>query len=66
MKRTVTEIFIEVEETVAVRLHKQNSPAVENDNRETTEEMIACPFCGGAFSSAANLENQNEQEKQNK
>jgi hypothetical protein len=25
-------------------------------------EAIVCPFCGGAFSTAENLENQNEKE----
>ncbi|MEJ7699855.1 MAG: SgcJ/EcaC family oxidoreductase [Pyrinomonadaceae bacterium] len=45
MKRTTTEILIEVEETVAVRLHKQNSLGDENDIRETTAEQIVCPFC---------------------
>ncbi len=54
MKRTITEILIEVEETVAVRLNKQNFPAVEDDIRETTDELIVCPFCEQAFPATKN------------
>jgi len=49
MKRTVTEILIEVEETVALHLREQKSPAVENDIWETTGEQIICPFCERTF-----------------
>ncbi len=65
MKRTVTEILIEVEETVQVRRTKQSATDVGKFNAAAVNAIV-CPFCGGAFSSAANLENQNEQEKQNK
>jgi hypothetical protein len=61
MKRTTTEIFIEVEETVAVRLNKQNSPMVENDNRETSGEQIVCPFCERAFSATTNTKQKSEE-----
>ena len=43
MKRKITEIFIEVEETVAVRLSEQKSQTAVGD---TEEEKIVCPQCG--------------------
>ncbi len=63
MKRTTTEILIEVEETVRLRRKKQ-SAADEGKLSAATLEAIVCPFCGGAFSRAENLENQNELENQ--
>ena len=42
MKRTITEIFIEVEETVAVRLSEQKNLARAADDDEET----ICPQCG--------------------
>jgi len=61
MKRTITEILIEVEETVAVRLNKQNFPAVEDDIRETTGELIVCPFCEREFPATKNTTQKNEE-----
>ena len=46
MKRTTTEIFIEVEETVAFKMTEQS--ATRND-RERQIELIICPHCGNAI-----------------
>jgi len=64
MKRTVTEILIEVEETVQVRRTKQSATDVGKSNAVAVDAIV-CPFCGGAFSMAENLENQNMVENQN-
>jgi hypothetical protein len=61
MKRTTTEILIEVEETVHLRRTKQ-SAADEGNLNAALVDAIICPFCGGAISPAENLENQNEKE----
>ncbi len=61
MKRTITEIIVEVEETMALRLKKQNSPASEIENRETTDEPAACPFCGQALLEIKKLNSKNEE-----
>lgn len=45
MKRTTTEILIEVEETVAVR-HTEKSFNTEIKTDRLTGEYAACPFCG--------------------
>lgn len=60
MKRTTTEILIEVEETVAVRLPKQKSTADKNEMREKIVEMIACPFCELVFPDARHRQQKNE------
>ena len=65
MKRTTTEILIEVEETVCVRRRINQSAQNEERLNAAAVETIVCPFCGGAFSPAENLENQNELENQN-
>jgi hypothetical protein len=65
MKRTTTEILIEVEETVQVWKPKQAANAEEKTDFAAINTIV-CPFCGGAFSPAEHLENQNEQENQNK
>ncbi len=65
MKRTITEILVEVEETIRVRKIKRNA-ADEEKHNVTTVDAIVCPFCGRAFSPAENLEKQNELEKQHK
>ncbi|HEX9930055.1 MAG TPA: hypothetical protein VGB02_16095 [Pyrinomonadaceae bacterium] len=59
MKRTITEIFIEVEETVAVR--QTGKLAAENELRPTNESAI-CPHCGQAIPENKNL----QQEEENK
>lgn len=46
MKRITTEIFIEVEETVAFKMTEQ--PSTRNDNERRTE-LIICPHCGEAI-----------------
>ncbi len=63
MKRTTTEILIEVEETVCVRRIKP-SATDEGKINAAMSDAIVCLFCGGAFSTAENLENQNELENQ--
>ena len=45
MKRTTTEILIEVEETVAVRM-TEKSLNTEIKSDQLTNEYMACPFCG--------------------
>ena len=61
MKRTTTEILIEVEETVQKRKTKQQSAVADEETiNPVMVEPIVCPFCGGAFSTAENSENQNE------
>ena len=63
MKRTTTEILIEVEETVRVRCGtNQSVPDVEK--LDSAANMLVCPFCGCAFSAAEKLENQNKLENQ--
>lgn len=42
MKRTITEIYIEVEETVAVRLSEQKTQTAADVDGEKT----VCPQCG--------------------
>ena len=64
MKRTTTEILIEVEETVRVRKIKRSAADKEKLNAPTADAIV-CPFCGGAFSPAENLESQNKLENQN-
>lgn len=60
MKRTITEIFIEVEETVAVR-QTGKLVAAENELRPMNETAI-CPHCGQTM-----IENKNvQQEEENK
>ncbi|HEX8568128.1 MAG TPA: hypothetical protein VF648_20985 [Pyrinomonadaceae bacterium] len=59
MKRTITEIFIEVEETVAVR--QTGKLAAENELRPVNETAI-CPHCGQAIPENKNL----QQEEENK
>jgi hypothetical protein len=64
MKRTVTEILIEVEETVCVLRTKQ-SMADEGKLNVAATDAVVCPSCGSAFSPSENLEKQNKLEKQN-
>ncbi|HEX8267530.1 MAG TPA: hypothetical protein VF596_19170 [Pyrinomonadaceae bacterium] len=59
MKRTITEIFIEVEETVAVR--QTGKLAAENELRPVNETAI-CQHCGQAIPENKNL----RQEEENK
>jgi hypothetical protein len=46
MKRTTTEIFIEVEETVAFKTTERSSTRNAN---ERPIELIMCPHCGNAI-----------------
>jgi hypothetical protein len=60
MKRTITEIFIEVEETIAVR-HTAKIGDAENELRPMNEAAI-CQHCGQTM-----IENKNlQQEEENK
>ncbi len=61
MKRTTTEILIEVEERIAVRFPKQKSTADKNETREKIVEMIVCPFCEWAFPDAQHTQQKNEE-----
>jgi hypothetical protein len=65
MKRTTTEILVEIEETVRVRRGTMQSATAEGKLNVAAVNAIVCPFCGGAFSPTENLENQNELEIQN-
>ena len=55
MKRTVTEIFIEVEETVAVRMTEKSSDEKTELNLLTNEHS-ACPFCGQTMNKIIEIE----------
>ena len=59
MKRTITEIFIEVEETVTVR---QTGKLVAENELQPTNETAICPHCGQAIPENKNL----QQEEENK
>jgi hypothetical protein len=45
MKRTITEIIVEVEETVAVRV-KEQSVNAESESNDLKDEHSTCPLCG--------------------
>jgi hypothetical protein len=60
MKRTITEIFIEVEETIAVRQTARIADS-ENELRPMNETAI-CPHCGQTIPKNKNL----QQEEENK
>ncbi|HEY0430096.1 MAG TPA: hypothetical protein VGC76_20095 [Pyrinomonadaceae bacterium] len=51
MKRTITEIFIEVEEMISVSLPELDSSIVESEESavRTTEPVTVCPFCRQAI-----------------
>lgn len=53
MKRTITEILVEVEETVAVRTSEKHSP----EEHETADEILICPHCGKAIHKSKDSEN---------
>ena len=55
MKRTRTEIFIEVEETIAVRL-AENTSTGRTDNNDSEPEQGICPQCGQETSKVKKLE----------
>ncbi len=60
MKRTITEIFIEVEETVAIR---QTAQAADVANEaQPANEPIVCPSCGQTMPDNKNLQ-QEEKDK---
>lgn len=60
MKRTITEILIEIEETVAVRQTEKTlvaDTATINNGGETN----ICPFCGQSVSTAEKLQKENDE-----
>ncbi|CAN5450254.1 hypothetical protein BH18ACI1_BH18ACI1_20140 [soil metagenome] len=60
MKKTTTEILIEVEETAVVRMKKQSS-ADEKDIYEPAVETSVCPFCGQRISETKKLKQKIEE-----
>jgi hypothetical protein len=58
MKRTITEIIVEVEETVAVRL-KEKSAADENASSSLKGEHPICPVCGQPTGRIIEVEKEN-------
>ncbi len=58
MKRTITEIFIEVEETIAIRQTAKIADA-ENELRPMNETAI-CPHCGQTIPENKNLQHEEE------
>ena len=46
MKRTITEIIVEVEETVAVRVNEKSAAADESAPSRLKDEHPICPACG--------------------
>ena len=63
MKRTTTEILIEVEETVYVQ-RGTNQNVSDEGKMKAEMNSIVCPFCGGAISPTEKLEKQNNLENQ--
>ncbi len=61
MKRTVTEILIEIEETVAVR-HTEKSFNSETKSDRLKGEYAACPFCGQPISIIEKLKQEKNDE----
>ncbi|MBA3599878.1 MAG: hypothetical protein H0W45_01370 [Acidobacteria bacterium] len=59
MKRTTTEILIEVEESVAVRLTEKTSNT-ENTLDQLTNKQTNCPFCGRTIQKSKDLENKGD------
>lgn len=59
MKRTITEIIVEVEETIAVSRAKQNSKAAENET--TSNEQSICSHCGQILPETKKLNSKNEE-----
>jgi hypothetical protein len=47
MKRTITEIIVEVEETLLVRQTEKNAGGTQEAS--PTEEIMICPHCGEAI-----------------
>ena len=62
MKRTVTEIFIEVEEIAAVRM-KEKSVNAESELNHLTNNHRACPFGGRAILKTITEKFEEEQNK---
>ena len=61
MKRTITEIIVEVEETLIVRQTEKNAGSAEEAS--PTEEIIICPHCGQAIYKSEKSENLETGEK---
>ncbi|MCA1625534.1 MAG: hypothetical protein LC768_14055 [Acidobacteria bacterium] len=59
MKRTITEILVEVEETVAVRLTEKTSN-IENKTDQLADKHTTCPFCGQTIHVTKHLQSKNE------
>jgi hypothetical protein len=60
MKRTITEILIEVEETVLVR-QKEKTEGGGNSSRQ--KEIQICPNCGHPVAGSKSLEREKKNEK---
>ena len=60
MKRTTTEILIEVEETVAVRLTEKTSNTEKNKSDQLTDELTTCPVCEQTINKSKHLENKGD------
>ncbi len=61
MKRTTTEILIEIEETVAVR-HTEKSFNTETKTNRLSGEYNACPFCGQPISIIEKLQQEKNED----
>ncbi|MBA3633786.1 MAG: hypothetical protein H0W58_13415 [Acidobacteria bacterium] len=61
MKRTTTEILIEVEETAVVRMKKQSLAADEMGIYKPAVETGVCPFCGRRISETKKSEQKIEE-----
>jgi len=60
MKRTITEIIVEVEETLLVR-HTEKT--ADGADFSTTKETLICPNCGQAIYKSEDSENLKTGEK---
>ncbi|MGI8639671.1 MAG: hypothetical protein ACR2MG_06925 [Pyrinomonadaceae bacterium] len=58
MKRTITEIFVEVEETFVVRQKEKNTGEV---GFPQTDELLICSHCGQEITKLENLEETGEE-----
>jgi hypothetical protein len=63
MKRTITEIFIEVEETIAVRQTAKSAAA--GSAVQTVKETTLCPLCKQLVPANENLLREDEKKDEN-
>ena len=56
MKQTITEIFIEVEETIYVKSAPRKNPSDEEIKEDVKPAIEICPHCGKAIFGAKNIE----------